>query len=89
MTCCLLDDHALQGGLDLRYLTTRYEKGRAWTNKFLEEHHQHIQVNSMPDTHAELLRFQSAHSDSSDSSLGHQLTGDGNGICFCCHSCFI
>lgn len=66
----------LQGNLDLQYLSTRYQRGKDWTDKFMSEHHQHREVNSLSEAHAEVLKFQSA-------------CGDGGDALFACSLYFI
>ena len=54
-----------QGGLDLQYLSQRYEKGKEWTTNFMANHHvyESSDVGGLPDLHARLLQFQSSLGD--------------------------
>ena len=46
-----------QGQLDLRYLATRYEKGRQWTQRYLENNNV-MKLMGLPHAHADILQFQ-------------------------------
>jgi len=69
-----------QGGLDLQYLSQRYEKGKEWTSKFMETHHvyESTDVGGLPDLHARLLQFQAKLGDGGDALLGFI----GHFVCF-------
>ncbi len=61
-----------QGGLDLQYLSQRYEKGKEWTKNFMETHqiYESTDVGGLSDLHARLLQYQSQLGDGGDSLLG-------------------
>ena len=65
-TCSLCLAACLQGNLDLLYLSTRYEKGLKWTEKFVTGHQRYEASTTLADAHAPLLRFQSEMSDGGD-----------------------
>ncbi|CAK9116501.1 unnamed protein product [Durusdinium trenchii] len=46
-----------QGGLDLRYMTERYDRGKTWVAKYMEKHHRCCS-NPLSQAHADLLHYQ-------------------------------
>ena len=54
------------------YLTSRFQRGKAWTDKYLETHHRYM-VNDavgLADAHASQVGFQSDNQHPTDSFLG-------------------
>ena len=49
----------LQGNLDMKYLTDRFERGKTAVQDFLKESHRFVKVDQMSDAHADLLQNQS------------------------------
>lgn len=49
----------LQGNLDMKYLTDRFERGKTAVQDFLKESHRFVKVDQMSDAHADLLQYQS------------------------------
>ena len=49
----------LQGNLDMKYLTDRFERGKTAVQDFLKESHRFVKVDQMSDAHANLLQYQS------------------------------
>lgn len=60
-----------QGGLDLQYLSQRYEKGKEKTREFMTTHqlYESSDVGGLPDLHARLLQLQASLNDKGDSLL--------------------
>ena len=60
-----------QGGLDLQYLSQRYEKGKEKTREFMSTHqlYESSDVGGLPDLHARLLQFQASLNHKGDSLL--------------------
>ncbi|CAK8992462.1 unnamed protein product [Durusdinium trenchii] len=56
-----------QGGLDLQYLTQRFQRGQKDVEKFMAESHKYECVGQFSDVHANLLDWQSKESSNSNS----------------------
>ena len=75
-----------QGGLDLQYLSSRFQRGKQWVEEFKQSHH-YFEVNDVggvAPAHQELLKFQNSQGDDggSDPFLDHFICcllscGDG------------
>ena len=50
-----------QGALDMRFLASRFEKGKAWIETYMGQNHEYLQV-SAENGHADILRFYQQHS---------------------------
>ena len=56
--------------MDLRYLTARYENGKAFASKHMDECQRYMEAdNTLADAHSEILRFQGVHGDGGDALL--------------------
>ena len=57
--------------MDLRYLSARYENGKNFAAKHMDECHRYMEVEpTMAEAHSEILRFQSVSGDGGDAWLG-------------------
>ena len=61
-----------QGGLDLQYLQTRYEKGKTFCADYMAGNHVYAANETgggLTDAHASLLEFMNKNGDGGDTSL--------------------
>ena len=65
-----------QGGLDLQYLSSRFQRGKQWVEEFKESHHyfQTNDVGGLAPAHQELLKFQTGQGDDGDVFLDHFIS---------------
>ena len=45
----------------MRFLASRFEKGKAWVENYMSQNHEYLQV-SAENGHADILRFYQQHS---------------------------
>jgi hypothetical protein len=61
-----------EGSLDMLYLESRFQRGKTWTDKYMDAHHRYL-VNDavgLADAHAAQIGFQSDNQHPGDSFLG-------------------
>ena len=57
--CFCFPANLLQGGLDLQYLSTRFQRGKEWGGQFVQSHHMFaVTPIGIQDGHVELLKYQ-------------------------------
>lgn len=65
-----------QGGLDLQYLSSRFQRGKIWVKEFKQSHN-YFEVNDvggLAPAHQELLKFQTGQGDDGDAFLDHFIS---------------
>ena len=73
----LIANSLSQGGMDVQYLSARFQKGRKWVAELMEKQHRYMNLRShsggLSDAHAELLRYQAAAGDGGNASLDFNI----------------
>ena len=61
----------LKGNLDMKYLATRYQNGKAFTERYLTNHNRYVELpGGLSDAHGDLLKIQTEQGAGSNAFLG-------------------